>query len=481
MNIAGTTGEPVALGGAACLLPVAGYHEAQAVAASIRRAAIPGLTEVVPAADTVGLVYDPLSWSLPDLQVRLAQLVVDAEGPLAGAALPEAVIEVCYDGPDLPAVAVRASMRPEDVVDLLQQADLRVGWIGFMPGFPYIVGLPEALTALPRLARPRARVPAGSLGLGGSCAGIYPASTPGGWNLIGTTNVVLFDDHRVPPARLLPGRRLRLRAVDRVDPLLARPQRPAQRARTRRFVTVVDPGPLTTVRDSGRAGVAYLGVPPSGPADPLSHAIANLAVGNAPGAAAFELTAAGLTLRCHCDTFVAVAGDCQLFVDNSPVPAGAVLPVVAGQVLRTGRLQRRSHAYVAVSGGLDVPAWLGSRSAGVAGFGPPALAPGDELDVGELVGKPRGLIHQPATAQVTELTMMPGPDGVGDLLAGEWAVAADSDRIGTRLQRSDGSVRSGAWSDAGAIPSRMAVSGAVQVPPDGDPIVLGPDHGTVGG
>lgn len=118
-------------------------------------------------------------------------------------------VPTVFDGADLPTVAGRWGVSPEQAVAELAGTELRVAFCGFAPGFAYLTGLP-AHRAVPRLAVPRARVPAGSVALAGPYAGIYPGESPGGWQLVGRTDVVLFDVERDPPALLTPGTRVRL-------------------------------------------------------------------------------------------------------------------------------------------------------------------------------------------------------------------------------------------------------------------------------
>lgn len=108
------------------------------------------------------------------------------------------------DGPDLVAVAAHCGLSEEEVIERHAGAVYRVGFMGFSPGFGYLVGLPEAL-ATPRLSSPRTRVPAGSVGIAGMQTGVYPQATPGGWRLIGRTDAVMFDAEREPPSLLRVG------------------------------------------------------------------------------------------------------------------------------------------------------------------------------------------------------------------------------------------------------------------------------------
>ncbi|SBT50078.1 5-oxoprolinase subunit B family protein [Micromonospora auratinigra] len=162
-------------------------------------------TEIVPAAATVLVdgIPDPAATA-----ARIAGWTPRDTGTGPGAAA-EARVPTVYDGDDLPAVAGHWGMTVPAVVDLLTGTEFRVAFCGFAPGFGYLTGLPAAL-AVPRLATPRTRVPAGSVALAGPYAGIYPTASPGGWLLVGRTDLVLFDPYADPPARLTPGTRVRL-------------------------------------------------------------------------------------------------------------------------------------------------------------------------------------------------------------------------------------------------------------------------------
>ncbi|SBT53588.1 5-oxoprolinase subunit B family protein [Micromonospora narathiwatensis] len=163
--------------------------------------------EIVPAAATV------LLDGVPDPAAAAARIA--GWTPLGGvAASTAAKVEVptVYDGEDLPAVAAQWGVDVPDVVRRLRHTEFRVAFCGFAPGFAYLTGLPAEL-AVPRLATPRTRVPAGSVALAGPYAGIYPTASPGGWLLVGRTDAVLFDVHADPPARLTPGTRVRLAAA----------------------------------------------------------------------------------------------------------------------------------------------------------------------------------------------------------------------------------------------------------------------------
>ncbi|WP_200208430.1 5-oxoprolinase subunit B family protein [Micromonospora coerulea] len=198
------------VGAHALLLDCADLDEVQAWRAELwRRREAGELTavEVVPAARTV------LVDGVPDPVAVAARIARWTPGPTTtAAAAGEVEVPTVYDGPDLPAVAGRWGVDVPAVVERLRHTEFRVAFCGFAPGFAYLTGLPAEL-AVPRLATPRPRVPAGSVALAGPYAGIYPTASPGGWLLVGRTALTLFDVHADPPARLTPGTRVRLVAA----------------------------------------------------------------------------------------------------------------------------------------------------------------------------------------------------------------------------------------------------------------------------
>jgi KipI family sensor histidine kinase inhibitor len=171
----------------------------------------------VPAAASVLAPFDPLALDPPlaldsirNLVARLPAVVP----PDPGARLVE--VSVRYggeDGPDLEIVAAETGRTPADVVSLHAGTEFEVAFLGFAPGFPYLVEVPDELV-VPRLATPRIRVPAGSVGIAGRVSGIYPGASPGGWRLLGRTSLGLFDPAADPPALLRPGDRVRFVPVD---------------------------------------------------------------------------------------------------------------------------------------------------------------------------------------------------------------------------------------------------------------------------
>jgi inhibitor of KinA len=164
-----------------------------------------GVVETVPTFRSLTVYYDPLITRRAALEEAIASLLDRAQDPRRAARLWR--VPVCYEGafaPDLEEVARLTGLAPEDVVALHGGARYHVYMLGFLPGFPYMGDLPAAL-ALPRRADPRVRVPAGSISIATTLTAIYPYESPGGWHLIGTTPIRLFDLARLRPALLAPG------------------------------------------------------------------------------------------------------------------------------------------------------------------------------------------------------------------------------------------------------------------------------------
>ncbi|MEW5534470.1 biotin-dependent carboxyltransferase family protein [Streptomyces virginiae] len=252
---------------------------------------------------------------------------------------------------------------------------------------------------------------------------------------------------------------------------------------------VVRPGALTTVQDGGRPGHAHLGVPRSGALDTAAYALANRLLGNPPDAAVLETTLDGVSLRAAAPTVVAVTGaPCPVRISGRPVAWGAPVRLPAGAELEVGRAESGLRSYVAVRGGLAVPPVLGSRSTDLlSGLGPPVLSAGMTLPVGPPGPDPMpgaDAYGLPAAPAELLLPLRPGPRAdwfTGASLAGLWRsafrVSPSSNRIGLRTEGGPALVRA----RAGELPSEGMVLGAVQVPPDGLPVVFLADHPVTGG
>ena len=194
----------------------------------LRTAAIPGVIELAPAYTSVAVFFDPMAVTKATetsdnafdwLATRIRAAVAGVADAGRSARSPSRTIEipVCYDREfalDIDDVARCANISPSEVIRRHSAAEYRVACIGFVPGFPFLAGLPKKL-ATPRRDVPRKVIPPGSVGIGGAQTGIYPLRSPGGWNLIGRTPLRLFDPEKNPPALLRAGERVRFRKITR--------------------------------------------------------------------------------------------------------------------------------------------------------------------------------------------------------------------------------------------------------------------------
>jgi KipI family sensor histidine kinase inhibitor len=194
------------VGERALLVEVGELETVHRLHAALRELDPPGVVELVPGYRTLLVVADPEKAQLLDeLAARLPALELPPAEAVAGEPVE---IPVTYDGEDLEEVAGLTGLDADEVVRRHTEPEYTVAFLGFSPGFPYLVGLDPALE-VPRRDTPRTSIPAGSVGLAGTQTGIYPTASPGGWQLIGRTDVTLFDPGRDPPALLGPGGRLR--------------------------------------------------------------------------------------------------------------------------------------------------------------------------------------------------------------------------------------------------------------------------------
>lgn len=472
----------------------------RALATEIERHPPRGVTEVAPAFANVVVFHEPaVEGGFRRLRAELAELVARAELAVVASEPRGIELPVCYGGEygsDLEAVAAHCGRAVREVVALHAGGDYFVQAIGFVPGFPYLSGLPESL-ATPRRPTARREVPAGSVGIGGAQTGIYPLVTPGGWNLIGRTPRRLFDPVRTEPALLRAGDRVRFQPISAREfgelaagaPLpgdldaAAGGRPPGVGREAGSGIEVLRAGMFTTVQDLGRSGHRAGGVVLSGAMDPFAMRLANLLVGNPETAAGLEFTLVGPELRFRHDTTIALGG-----ADFDGLPRWRPLPIKAGTRLNLGTARSGCRGYLAIAGGVAVPSVLGSRSTYVrGGFGGLAGRPlraGDALPVPAIQRRPLGhwriderILPAYSTSPVVRVVRGAHADGVAHVLgAPSFRVMPQSDRMGARLH-GPSLPRTG----GGDMVSCPVAPGTVQVPPDGQPIILLADAQTIGG
>lgn len=465
-----------------------------------------GVVDLVPAARTILVHVDPTRLGLAAARAWIARA---GDAPVAvAAAAPLVELPISYDGADLAALAAHLGIRPTDLADRHAACEWTVAFTGFAPGFGYLV-CPDWPFDVPRLASPRTRVPAGAVGLAGAFTGAYPRETPGGWQLIGTTSVPLFDPTADPPALLAPGTRVRFTPAATPAPAptvmpaitSAREQLAAESTGhthplgaplfsrgSAAALTVLEPGVLATVQDLGRPGHAAEGVAVSGAADRAALRTAHRLLGTREDAAGIEVVMGGFRAVAETDLHVVVTGAWgPIRLAGRAIDPYTVHAWRRGAELHLDGFTHGARAYVAIRGGLGSAPVVGSRSTDtLSGLGPAPLRAGDTLaraDTAVATPIPPDDLHpwSPPGDAVLEIALAPGPrqdwvTDAADLYAREWTVSAAADRVGIRL---DGQPLERARHDE--LPSEGMLPGAIQVPPDGRPVILGPDGPVTGG
>lgn len=486
-------------GNRSLLIDLAGPAAALALSALLEDEPLPGQKEVLPGAGSVLLSFDTPAAARRAVAV-LGTLEPGGLPPDAGKLLD---IPVHYDGEDLDEVAALTGLSREAVIAVHCSHPWLAVFGGFAPGFAYLAPTGGRLF-VPRRSRPRTRVPAGSVALAGGYSAIYPGTSPGGWQLIGHTNAQLWSLERDEPALLRAGDRVRflptrelLPALRSPAPRLQEPVAPGSPA-----MEVLASGLQSLLQDTGRGSMAGIGVGTSGPADAASAAQATRLVGNESTDAVIENLLGGLSLRAHGDQVLAVTGARTGLLVTAPggdnresrpaQDAPFLLP--DGHMLTLGPAREGLRCYVAVRRGFDEPAVLGSRSTDtLSGIGPEPLAPGRLLAVGaaagsRIVGNPEpGTVPEAGFREPVVLRVMPGPRqdwfgpaGLDRLCGQEWLVDADTNRVGLRLALPSGSLPL-ERTRAGEPDSEGMVTGALQVPPSGLPVLFLADHPVTGG
>jgi KipI family sensor histidine kinase inhibitor len=498
------------------LVELPGLDEVLALQASLRSSPIEGIEELLPAARTLMLRFDPERLAGERLEGALVAAWVRRETVAPSrAAGPLVEIPVCYDGEDLAEVARLAGLTVDEVIRRHQASRFTVAFCGFAPGFAYLVGGDPALR-VPRRATPRPQVPAGSVALGGVYCGVYPQATPGGWQLIGRTPMAMWDPGRDPPARLTPGMRVRFREIGAGEPDFASAPVAAETPRAPPLgAPPVGPHIEVTaamlpalVQDLGRPGHAHLGVAPSGAADRSALQAANRVVGNPPGLPCLEIALGSVAFRCRGDPgdsiVVAVAGAAVSITvqraagERSEGALGQAITLGPGDGVMLGYPARGLRSYLAVHGGFDVPFSLGSASRDtLAALGPAPVVKGTTLAVARApasvagaavrggADRPRGTAPPlPASGDTLVLDIHLGPRAdrftdaaIAALCDQVWRVTPQSSRAGLRLRGEQALARH----DAAELASEGVVRGAIQVPHDGQPVLLLADHPLTGG
>jgi KipI family sensor histidine kinase inhibitor len=489
----------------------ASWREAQQLARELLRHPLDGQEDIVQGETSV-LVALADARSARQARSALSGWTAAELGPETAR---EVRVDVVYDGPDLEAAGELTGLGVSGVIRLHAETRWTVAFVGFSPGFAYLVA-PHDRLRVARRPEPRTRVPAGSVAVGGAYSAVYPRESPGGWQLIGRSPTVMWNPGNDPPATLSAGDQVRFTPVRETVFLTPATARPAPAAPSEGSaqassadaamaagpqapaLVIEQPGFQATIQDAGRGGLGHLGVGRSGALDAESLAEANWLVGNPADAAGIEVAPGGFACRAAGDLILAVTGATVDLAIAEPGPAGdehdapfgTPFLLRSGEQLFFGPPRGGFRSYLAVRGGATVPPVLGSRATDtLSSLGPPPLRAGLVIPVG---GQPAGEVwyRDGAPTELTRaepallpVTLGPRDDlfsaaAIERLLASTWTIGTAADRVGLRLSGNAGPLP---VADAAELPSEGMPAGSIQVPPSGNPIVFLNDHPLTGG
>lgn len=453
-----------------------------------------GVIELVPAARTVMVRFDPLLTDHAHVTAAVLALDLSIRSSRQGETFE---IPVAYDGEDLGDVAEVLGWTVKEVIRRHTEAVYTVAFTGFAPGFAYMT-CDDPGFDVPRRKSPRVRIRAGSVGIAGKFGGIYPSDSPGGWQLLGRTPLAMWDTRRPRAALLAPGDRVRFRdmAKGATVPASALPHPRVSAAVPAEGLRIIRTDRPALYQDFGRPGRADQGVSEAGALDHGSLAEANLHVGNPRSAAAIEIAFGGFALRTDRPATLAVTGaPCPLTIRSADgrevaAPFARAFALDAGDELKLDFPPEGTRSYLALRGGFAVNPVLGSASTDtLAKIGPAPIVAGDVLAP---ANAPTASVDPdrpqpprlPRAGETVTLDIALGPrtdwftgKGVETLLSQVWEVTAESSRVGMRLSGAEPLERV----DTAELPSEAAALGAIQVPHSGQPVLFLADHPLTGG
>ncbi|KQT85255.1 5-oxoprolinase/urea amidolyase family protein [Aurantimonas sp. Leaf443] len=483
------------------LVELEGLDETLALFASLSADPVAGIDEVLPAARTLMIRFRPEIVTPEKLAEALRGRDLSARIERPGALVE---VPTLYDGEDLAEVAALTGLTVAEVIARHTAGEYTVAFSGFAPGFGYLVGGDNALH-VPRRRSPRTRIPAGSVALAGPFAGVYPQESPGGWQLIGTTPVPVWDLSRDPPAFFQPGDRVRFVSIDATE---------AERLRAREADRAALPAPEDAApgglavlaapmpalfQDRGRFGETRQGVSSSGALDLGAMRAANRLVGNPAETPVLEITGGGFALEARQGAVVALAGApaALSLADAAGRRLGAEIgrpfSLEPGDRLALGAPGRGMRTYLAWRGGFEVAPVLGSASTDtLAHVGPPSVRAGTVLRQAAGAGVAAGPVALsmepafvcPAPGETVTLDVVMGPRtdwftpaALALFESQAFEVTPQSSRVGMRLQGPEPLERR----ERGELASEGTATGAIQVPPSGQPVLFLADHPLTGG
>ena len=430
-------------------------------------------------------VFDPTTTTSRDVKKFLREKAT--QGAASTREAKRVTLAIVIDGQDLDFASSSSASTVAELAEELKRHPFKIAHFGFSPGFLYLDGLAEKFR-LPRRETPRTAISPGSVAIGGNYLGIYSTETPGGWNVIGHTSAQLFDAKRMPPIDLVPGDEVAFQIVDslpdaRPDPSPS-PRITPFESNCRGTLRIESLQGVALLEDLGRKMAGYWAVPRAGALDVWAHRRANALVGNREGLATIEFSAARASLEVMSDCILVVTGAVRsISLDGHSIAREQTFFATSGSLCSIVTGDGGNYAYLGVAGGFCTDAIFASASHDVlAHLGSPQLAPGDLLMAGAPQRPPRdhiaAIARSPRVVRVTSGAHR-GHFTTGEIDAffhDEFVVSPLISRVGVRLQGQVLQRRARELAE-----SQPLVTGAIQVPPSGEPIVMLADHPVTGG
>lgn len=458
-----------------------------------------GVREMIPAARTVLINFAPHETSAAILANHISQLVLDTETKPTG---PCVEVPVDYNGADLPEVAELTGLTVAEIIRRHTERDYVVAFCGFAPGFGYLTGGDPALR-VPRRTTPRTHLPAGAVGLAGEFTGVYPRVSPGGWQIIGTTSIKMWDLNRTPSAFFQPGYGVRFfdqnvskKEFYSAPPSPADQKTPDVSGEGNQLSILAAPLPAL-FQDLGRFGQTGQGVSNSGALDRQSYKAANRLVGNAETEPCLELTGGGFRFLSTGRVVVGFTGaPCDIEIrtfTGQKLKPDFYKPVALepNDEVTLASPKAGVRSYMSVRGGFMIEKTLGSAATDtLAGIGPHPVQAGSKLFIKTAEALlPISLSEAPAInfpkpGETVTLDVVLGPrsdwfttESLRIFTNTAWDVTRQSNRVGVRLAADASLTRA----NTAELPSEGCVAGAIEVPTDGKPLLLLADHPLTGG
>lgn len=479
------------------LIELSDLTETMALFRHLQHAKHVAIVDMIPAAKTILVQFNSLMIEQQQLTHWIAQQKIRCDDIVAGR---EVIIDVQYDGEDLISVAELLGMSTREVIQRHTEAAWQVAFIGFAPGFGYLIRPDQPFGSVPRLASPRKKIPAGSVGLAGEYSGVYPKESPGGWQLIGRTHEQMWDVHREFPAHLMPGNQIIFRdrtsqsVTVNIPKVFKQSSKNIQQGEA--VLEILQSGMQTLLQDEGRVQQFSLGVGVGGALDKYAMHLANRCVGNPDNATVLEILNGGFKAKILAPMVIAITGaQGQVHVDYADgtsgfLPCSKAVALDQGDVMQIAQPTHGLRHYVAIRGGIAAEPILGSTSFDtLAELGTTPLKAGDQVHVADLAVQAVADIESiaqtlPQAGDVVELDFVLGPrtdwfkpESLDLLFEQTWLVTNEINRIGLRLKGEYALQRC----VEKELPSEGTCVGALQVPPNGQPVLFMNDHPLTGG